>query len=84
MPSLKKLLSFDRDKEVITGEVIQRQTDRMYQVKIGKRVLSMQSLVSERLPRNSQVVVVKTDEGYYITNKEQIKDRQKREVTISG
>lgn len=84
MPSLKKLLFFGKDKEVITGEVIQRQTDRMYQVKIGKRVLSMQSLVSERLPRNSQVVVVKTDEGYYITNKEQIKDRQKREVTISG
>jgi hypothetical protein len=84
MPSLKKLLSFGKDKEVITGEIIQRQTDRMYQVKIGKRVLSMQSLVSERLPRNSQVVVVKTDEGYYITNKEQIKDRQKREVTISG
>lgn len=84
MPSLKKLLSFGKDKEVITGEIIQRQTDRMYQVKIGKRVLSMQSLVSERLPRNSQVVVVKTDEGYYITNKEQIKDRQKREITISG
>ena len=83
MPSLKKLLSVD-DKEVTTGEVIQRQSGGMYQVKIGNRTLSMQSLLPERLPRNSQVVIVKTDVGFYITNKEKIKDRRKLEVFIDG
>ena len=84
MPSLIRLLSVAKDKEVIVGEVVQRQTDKVYQVKIGNQILSVRSLVSERLPKNSQVIVVKTDEGLYITNKERIKDRQKLEVTIDG
>ena len=83
MPGLIKLLAV-KSREVLTGEIIQRQTDKIYQVKIGRRVLSMQSLVPERLSRNSRVVVVKTDTGFYITNKEQIKDRQKLEVVIDG
>lgn len=84
MSSLTKLLSIDKNN-VLTGEIIQRQTDKMYQVKIGKRILSVQSLVpDEALPRHSRVVIIKTDTGFYITNKEQIKDRQKLEVTIDG
>ena len=84
MPSLIKLLTAVKGKEIFTGEVIQRQTDKMYQVKIGKRILLVQSLVSGQLSRNSQVVVVKTDTGLYITNKERIKDRQILGVTIDG
>jgi hypothetical protein len=84
MPSLTKLLAIDKNN-VLTGEIIQRQTDKMYRVKIGNRILSVQSLASgEALPRHSQVVVIKTDAGFYITNKKQIKDRQKIEVTIDG
>lgn len=84
MSSLTKLLSTNKNN-VLTGEIIQRQTDKMYRVKIGNRILSMQSLAPESaLPRHSQVVVVKTNAGFYITNKEQIKDRQKIEVAIDG
>jgi membrane protein implicated in regulation of membrane protease activity len=68
----------------MTGEVVQRRASGMYQVKIGRRVLSVQSLVVERLPKNSQVVVVQIDKGLYIINKEHIKDRELLEVIING
>lgn len=84
MPSLTKLISGVKSKEVFIGEIIQRQANSMYQVKMGNRILSMQSLVQGRLSCNSQVVVVKTDAGYCIVNKEQIKDRQPLEVIING
>jgi hypothetical protein len=79
-----KLLAPVKGREVMTGEVVQRRTSGMYQVKIGRRVLPVQSLVVERLPKNSQVVVVQIDRGLYIINKEHIKDRQALEVIING
>ncbi len=84
MPSLTKLISGVKRKEVLTGEIVQRQKKSMYQVKIGNRTLLMQSLVQGRLSCNSQVLVVKTDAGYCIVNKEQIKDRQPLEVVVNG
>ncbi|MCK4542167.1 MAG: hypothetical protein KAU17_08040 [Spirochaetales bacterium] len=83
MSSLKKLLAPSK-KEVLVGEIVQRQLGDIYKVKIGKRTLSVRSLVAERLSKSSQVVVVKTADGLFITNKEQIKDRRKLEVTIDG
>ena len=79
-----KILSFAKDREVVTGEIVRRQADGMYQVKIGRRVLPVRSLVVGRLPKNLQVVVVQTDKGFYIINRECIKDRQKLEVIIDG
>jgi membrane protein implicated in regulation of membrane protease activity len=79
-----KLLAPVKGREVMTGEVVQRRTSGMYQVKIGRRTLPVQSLVVERLPKNSQVVVVQIDRGLYIINKEHIKDRQALEVIING
>ena len=84
MPSLIKLLSPVKAKEVDTGEIIQRQADGMYQVKIGRQTLSMRSLIIEKLSKGTQVVVVQTDKGPFIINKERIKDRQKLEVIIDG
>lgn len=84
MPSLIKLLSPIKTKEVDTGEIIQRQADGMYQVKIGRQILLMRSLITERLSKSTQVVVVQTDKGPFIINKERIKDRQKLEVIING
>lgn len=84
MPSLIKLLNPVKAKEVVTGEIIQRQADGAYQVKIGGQILSIRSLVAERLAKNSQVIVVQTDQGRFIINKERIKDRQKTEVIING
>lgn len=84
MSGIIKLLAPVKGREVMTGEVVQRRTSGMYQVKIGRRVLPVQSLVVERLPKNSQVVVVQIDRGLYIINKEHIKDRQALEVIING
>lgn len=84
MPSITKLLSANKDQEILIGEVVQRQSDNSYQIKIGTRLIIVKSLISERLPINSQVIVIKTDTGYYITNKENIKSRQKIEVIKDG
>lgn len=84
MSGIIKLLAPVKGREVMTGEVVQRRTSGMYQVKIGRRVLPVQSLVVERLPKNSQVVVVQIDRGLYIINKEHIKDRQALEVIVNG
>lgn len=84
MSGIIKLLAPVKGREVMTGEVVQRRASGMYQVKIGRRVLSVQSLVVERLPKNSQVVVVQIDKGLYIINKEHIKDRELLEVIING
>jgi membrane protein implicated in regulation of membrane protease activity len=84
MSGIINLLVPVKGREVITGEVVQRRTKGMYQVKIGRRILPVQSLVVERLPKNSQVVVVQIDRNLYIINKEHIKDRQALEVIING
>lgn len=84
MSSLTRLLNPVKAREVVTGEIIQRQADGAYQVRIGGQVLSIRSLVAERLPKNSQVVIAQTDRGRFIINKERIKDRQKTEVIING
>lgn len=84
MPSLTKLLNPVKTREVVTGEIVQRQADGAYQVKIGGQILLIRSLVDERLPKNSQVVIAQTDRGRFIINKERIKDRQKTEVIING
>lgn len=84
MPSLTKLLNPIKTKEVSTGEIIQRQADGMYQVKIGRQTLTVRSLIPERLSKSAQVVVVQTERGVFIINKERIKDRQKLEVIING
>lgn len=84
MSSLTKLLNPVKTREVATGEIIQRQSDGAYQVKIGNQTLSIRSLVTGPLPKNTQVVVVRTDQGRFIINKERIKDRQKLEVIIDG
>ena len=84
MSGVIKLLAPVKGREVMTGEIVQRRTSGMYQVKIGRRTLPVQSLVVERLPKNSQVVVVQIDRGLYIINKEHIKDRQALEVAING
>lgn len=84
MPSLIKLLNPVKTKEVDTGEIIRCQADGMYQVKIGKQILSVRSLITERLLKSTQVVVVQTDKGPFIINKERIKDRQRLEVIING
>lgn len=84
MPNLIKLLNPNEDKEVTTGEIVQCKPDGVYQVKIGTRTLPVRSLVSERLSKNSQVVVVQTNRGLYIINKDYVKDRQIVEVVIDG
>lgn len=83
MPSIKQLLE-SKDKEITTGEIVQRSADKKYEVQIGKRTIPVLSLVSETLPRNSRVVVVRTAEGSYITNVENIKSRQIVGVVIDG
>jgi hypothetical protein len=83
MSSLINLLA-SKDEEVTTGEIVQRKTDRIYDVQVGKRTLSVQSLVTEDLPKNSRVVLVKTTNGFFITNIERVKDRRTIGVVIDG
>lgn len=83
MSSLINLLA-SKDEEVTTGEIVQRKTDRIYDVQVGKRTLSVQSLVTEDLPKNSRVVLVKTTNGFFITNIERVKDRRTIGVMIDG
>lgn len=84
MSSLKGLLFRDMTKEVFSGEIVKCQAEGMYQVKIGNRIVSMNSLVPELLAKNMQVMVAKTDEGFFIINKESIKGRKIIEVIIDG
>lgn len=83
MPSIANLL-ISKDTEVTTGEIVQRKADKTYDVQIGKRTLSVQSLVTEDLPKNSRVVLVKTVNGFFITNIERVKDRRAIGVVIDG
>lgn len=85
MESLTKILKPETPlSEVVIGEIYSRGVGNTYTVKIGARKFTAVSLVSEILPEKTRVVIVRSGEEVYITNREKIRDKKLMEVVISG
>ena len=83
MPGILKIFAVAR-KNVTSGEILNRQADNMFNVKIGSRTLKIKSAVSEPLDIGTRVVVAKTDEGRFIVGAGDIQNRGRQEVAIDG
>lgn len=88
LPSLKEMLA--EKPRVATGIVTARSPAGRYQVSIGGRTVGVRSATSgsfgvrETIQVGARVVVVRTDVGSFVVGEPSLKERELKEVRVSG
>lgn len=83
MQSLKKILSSQVERQKV-GEVIARNVDGSYTVRIGTRELKLKNATNTTLNLGSQVVVARTDEGMFIVGESRYRSQKIVEIMTNG